>query len=352
MEFLEYINSADPEELKSLPGLTGELVQKILDSRPFATLEEFSSLKGITEKRLATLMEHFSKKVESENAAKLLQAEAASSEEIAKAVGDEVDKLTRKSTVSRVITWIVVLILLSVAVFAVIKWGIPFVYDRYIKPVENNAASITGLADQQKTEIARMDEEIKALQERATALEGHADSVDQSLAAHDAALTQLENMQKLLDDSFSTHKTEMLTEFANQLTMTRGIELVSRSRLYLSESNFGLAKDDLGAARDLLYTLLETIPADQVGALKVVIECLDMAIEKLPAYPVVAANDVDTAWQYLVDGLPNVPQQAVTPVILPATDTPEPTATLEVTETNEATSTLGTTPTVEPTATP
>lgn len=346
MEFLEYINTADPEELKSLSGLTPDLAQKITAARPFATLEEFANLKGITEKRLATLMENFGKQVEAENTAKLQLAEAASSEEIAEAVGNEVNKLDRKNTINRVITWVVVLIVLAGAVFAAIKWGIPFVYDRYIKPVESNAASITGLADQQKAEIARMDEEIKALQERATTLEGRADSVDQSLAAYEASLTQLENMQEMLDNNFSTHKTEMLTEFSNQLAMTRGIELVSRSRLYLSESNFGLAKDDLNAARDLLYTLLETIPANQVGALKTVINRIDMAIEKLPAYPVVASNDVDTAWQYLVDGLPNVPQEAVTPVVLPATDTPEATATLE------ATSPLEATPTVEATATP
>ncbi|HCS40927.1 MAG TPA: hypothetical protein DIW44_15270 [Anaerolineaceae bacterium] len=337
MEFLEYINTIDPEELRTLPGLTPALAEKVAAGRPFATLEDFSNLKGLTEKRLATLMEDFGKKVEAENAEKLQNAEAASSEEIAEAVGNEVEKLTRKSNLRRVITWIVVLILLGGAIFAVIKWGIPFVYDRYIKPVENNAASITDLADQQNAEIARLDEEIAVLQERVTTLEGRADSVDQSLAAHDATLVQLENMQKLLDSSFSIHKTEVLAELLNQLSMTRSIELVSRSRLYLSESNFGLAKKDLQAARDLLYTLLDKIPTDQVGALKIVIERVDMAIEKLPAYPVVAANDVDTAWQYLVDGLPNVPEQAVTPVILPSTETPEATATIEATTTIEAT---------------
>ncbi len=339
MEFLEYINGADPQELKTLPGLTPALAEKVAATRPFATLEDFSNVKGLTEKRLATLMEDFSKKAEAENAEKLKEAEAASSEEIAEAVGNEVEKLTRKNTLRRVITWIVVLILLAGAVFAVIKWGIPFVYDRYIKPVENNATSITDLADQQKAEIARLDGEIATLQARAATLEARADSVDQSLTALDASLAQLENMQKLLDNNFTIHKTEVLAELTNQLTLTRGIELVSRSRLYLSESNFGLAKDDLVSARNLLYTLLEKLPTDQVNALKIVIERLDMAIEKLPAYPVVAANDVDTAWRYLVDGLPNVPQQAVTPVVLPPTDTPAATVTVEATATVEATTT-------------
>lgn len=337
MEFIEYINSADPEELKKLPGLTPALAEKVAAERPFASIEDFSNLKGLTEKRLATMLEDFGKKAETQKAEEIEKASEASSEEIAEAVGNEVQKITRKSTLRRVITWVIVLILLAGAVFAVIKWGIPFVYDRYIKPVENNAASITDLASTQNAEIKRLDAEIAALQERAVALETRVDGVDQSLAAHDASLAQLENMQKLLDNSMSAQKTELLAELSNQLNMTRGIELVSRSRLYLSESNFGLAKEDLQSARDLLFTLLDKLPADQVGAMKTVIERLDMALEKLPAYPVVAANDVDTAWQYLVDGLPNVPQQAVTPVVLPPTETPAPTSTVEATLTVEAT---------------
>ena len=174
MEFIEYINNADPEELKKLPGLTPALAEKVAAGRPFASIEDFSNIKGLTEKRLASMLEDFGKKAEAEKAEEIEKASEASSEEIAAAVGSEVEKMTRKSTLRRVITWIVVLILLAGAVFAVIKWGIPFVYDHYIKPVENNAASITDLADQQKAEIARLDGEIAAIYDKvAVVLELH-----------------------------------------------------------------------------------------------------------------------------------------------------------------------------------
>jgi hypothetical protein len=62
MEFLEYINTIDQEELNNLPGLTPALAEKVAAGRPFATLEDFSNVKGLTEKRLATLMEDFGKK--------------------------------------------------------------------------------------------------------------------------------------------------------------------------------------------------------------------------------------------------------------------------------------------------
>jgi len=52
-----------------------------------------------------------------------------------------------------------------------------------------------------------------------------------------------------------------------------------------------------------------------------------LALSNLPLYPVVAVYDLDLAWQYLVDGLPNVPQTVLTPAISatqpPAESTPE-----------------------------
>jgi hypothetical protein len=59
-----------------------------------------------------------------------------------------------------------------------------------------------------------------------------------------------------------------------------------------------------------------------------------MVLGNLPAFPVVAAGDLEIAWQILVSGE------------APATATPEPTATPTIVPTLEAT------PTANPTATP
>ena len=183
------------------------------------------------------------------------------------------------------------------------------------------------MASLQAADVERLSAEITALQGRITTLEARADTVDQSLVSHTETLAKLEELQVSLQTSLETHKTDVLKQIDGQLTLTRAIELLARSRLYLSQSNFGLAKTDIAAARDLLFGLQSTIAADQSAALKIVIERLDLALSNLPVYPVVAVFDLDLAWQYLVDGLPNVPQTLLTPVIAetqpPATTTPE-----------------------------
>ncbi len=91
------------------------------------------------------------------------------------------------------------------------------------------------------------------------------------------------------------------------------IELLSRARLYLYGSNYGLAKIDVQAARDLLSTLQNDLPYDQNATLQDVLARLDLALVNLPTYPVIAADDVDIAWQLLVDGLPALPGATATP---------------------------------------
>ena len=308
-DFLEFLNSAESPAIEELPGVTAVMAEKIVAGRPYASLEECAKAAGLSAKKMDKVKADYEKSVEPvvEEPLRVERVE---------------EEPARRNVAGRVIGWIVVLFLLAGAVYAAIRWGIPFVYDKYIKPVEANAAELTDLASQQSSDVAGLNERIAALEARVTALEIRADGFDQSLAAHDETLQQLDNMQRLMDQQIATQKTDLLAEMETRLTLTRAIELISRSRLYLSDSNFGLAKEDLRSARDLLYPLLEVLPGEQVGALKTVIERLDMALSNLPAYPVVAVYDVDTAWQYLVDGLPNVPEQAVEPLVKP---TAEPT---------------------------
>jgi hypothetical protein len=53
-----------------------------------------------------------------------------------------------------------------------------------------------------------------------------------------------------------------------------------------------------------------------------VIARLDLALGNLPAFPVVAVDDVDIAWQLLVNDLPEQPQETAT--LEPVAETPTP----------------------------
>jgi hypothetical protein len=118
-------------------------------------------------------------------------------------------------------------------------------------------------------------------------------------------------------------ETSALAELQRQVRLNRAIELLSRARLYLSQSNFGLAKQDVQAAQDLLVPLQTEIPTEKAAALQAVITRLGLALENLPAFPVVAVDDLDIAWQLLVEGLPELPQETATPEPLSETPTPQ-----------------------------
>jgi hypothetical protein len=98
----------------------------------------------------------------------------------------------------------------------------------------------------------------------------------------------------------------------HEVTFTRALDMLGRARLYLAQSNFGLARDDVNSADDLLATL-QTETKNK--ALDQAITRLDMVLGNLPDFPVVAAGDLEIAWQILVTGE------------APAVITPEPAVT-------------------------
>jgi hypothetical protein len=128
-----------------------------------------------------------------------------------------------------------------------------------------------------------------------------------------------------LTDKMEAQQTNVLSELEYDIKITRTIEYLSRANLYLSQSNYGLAKQDILAAYSVLNTYQKTAPMDTSDFLQMVIGRLEMALNNLPAYPVVASNDLQIAWQYLADG-GNAVENITIPVF-----TATPTPTVEVT---------------------
>ena len=124
----------------------------------------------------------------------------------------------------------------------------------------------------------------------------------------------------------------MLLELKHEVMLTRALDILARARLYLAQSNFGLAKADVQSARDLLVEL-NSETSDRI--LAQAIARLDLALGNLPEFPVVASGDLEIAWQILVSGeAPPTPTFTATPSALETfTPTPFPPPTIEVTPT-------------------
>lgn len=162
----------------------------------------------------------------------------------------------------------------------------------------------------------------------------------------------LENLDTQVADLNSqlTASESPLAAFQRELVLIKAMEMLTRSRVYLVQNNVGLAKDEVQAARDLLAGL--AVPEYQQATLEAMLTRLDLALASLPDSPILAAEDLEVAWQLLRAGLPQPASITATAEYstlteeTTATPTPSPQATSEVTPTDtpEATPTPSPTP--------
>jgi len=234
-----------------------------------------------------------------------------------------------------ILRYLLILALIA-GVVAAIYYGTPYLYEKFILPIEENTARLDEVENKQTTDIEQLTNQIAGLKSRLADLEtrqttsaqtlaeaqGEITALESAVLSHSETLEQLDAMQAALDtlaleSSDQESRFEevyfALAEVQHQVMLSRAIEMLSRARLYLYESNFGLARLDVQAARDLLLTLQSDIPTEKNATMQEVITRLDLALDNLPTFPVIAVDDVDIAWQLLVNGLPDLPASTSLP---------------------------------------
>lgn len=227
-------------------------------------------------------------------------------------------------------------------------YGLPLLYQKYIVPVEQNTAEVSELQSRQEQtgqEVADLQGRVETLEqeqtqhaEALTELDGRVGDVETEIAGHTKSIAALEEMQAELQ----TRDDVTSADLERQINILKAMELLSRARLFMYQSNFGLARQDVSIARELLAEVQPDAPEEIADDLEEVVSRLDLVLSDLPNFPVAASDDLDIAWQILLMGLPRAGSgTAVEGTPIP-TITPFP--TLGVTPTSQAT--------VEPTVTP
>ena len=244
---------------------------------------------------------------------------------------------------------LIFLLFLFAVLGAGIYFGWPLFYDQYIRPVQENTARLGQLDIRQQQDAAhvaaletqaagllteqarllseqtRLNQLLQSANTRLDALESHASTQDSRLDALNQTQTALQSDSQ-----------DLKAELGRQIKLLRAMELLSRARLYLYQSNFGMARQDLLTAHGLLAEVQPLAPEPLAGQLTEVTLRLDLALARLPDYPVTASDDLDIAWQVLLEGLPPVlpipPTPSAAPTELPtvaptAASTAAPTAT-------------------------
>lgn len=229
-------------------------------------------------------------------------------------------------------------------------FGLPLLYQRYIVPLDQNTAGVTELQSRQEKaamELADLQTKlgtIESVQNQhdrlLNELDGRVDGIETEIAARTESLEALERIQTEIQEQNETASAEL----ERQVNLLKSMELLSRARLFMYQSNFGLAEQDVQIARNVLATVQEESPESLAEDLGAVLLHLDLALSNLPNFPVAASDDLDIAWQILLTGSAPTPTSAA--------GTPTPAGTLSATPNTTVTADPRTTATVQPTVTP
>lgn len=350
-ELLKFLNTASADSLTKIPGISPSLAENLIAARPYESVEDCLKVRGMGK----NLLSRIQASVEKEEApAEELVAASQEQAIVPSAQPEPPDdtppaktpppaanppappKPSFGSRLGRAFLWFfralvrLILIVLVIGGFgAAIYYGVPYLQRTFVAPVEQNAARVNELEsevaalqkqlDEYKGQLIELDSQ---LDETATRIE----ALDKSAQAHTASLKKLEEMDAALETRIKQTNDLTLQALKNEVTLTRVLDLLARARLYLAQSNFGLAKADVQSARDLLAEL-QSATADEAQTQAV--ERLDLALSNLPEFPVIASGDLEIAWQILMTGEAppaSTPEPAPTPQP-DATPTPTPGAT-------------------------
>ena len=345
-DFLKFINTASIDSLTKISGISQSLAESLIAARPFDTVEDCLKVRGMGKNLLARAQSAFEAlEPETKETAMIPveekePAQIEKSQPILKPEQKDKPSLGKRAgqvllNVFRALLRLLLLVILIGGIGAGIYYGVPYVREKFITPVEQNAARVSKLEKEiatLQTQLIEINNQLTATNNQLAETNNRIAEIEQSVKAHTASLEKLAGMQTTLETQIKESNDQTLLALKHEVMLTRALDTLARARLYLAQSNFGLAKVDVQSARALLGEL-NTEAEDEV--LTQASARLDLALGNLPAFPVVASGDLEIAWQILITGeaiATTTPEPATTD-----TGTPLPEATVENTPTATAT---------------
>ncbi len=333
-DFLTFINTADLDTLTQTQGVTRTVAENIIAARPFNSADECLKVKGMGKALLARLQSTAeAQDDESENRAIIPVEEEAPPVYIEKSQPAQENVKKEDSFLSRLgrafvnflraLLRLIALVIFIGGIGALLYFGLPYINQTFIAPVERNTA-----------QIKKLETEISALQTQLDEINARVATLETTVEAYSVSIQKLESMQAELDAQLKANNDKILLDLKHEVMMTRALDTLARARLYLAQSNFGLAKLDVQSARDLLAELLAETNDELLSQ---VLTRLDLALGNLPDFPVVASGDLEIAWQILMSGkapvIPTVTFTSTPATLETSTPTPLPPPTAEATAT-------------------
>jgi len=184
---------------------------------------------------------------------------------------------------------------------------------------------------------------------------GRLEALEADLAAWEAATRQITptlqaNTAWLQNISATLQAPDVVSEtLRSEIQLLKAMQLLIRSQILLGQSNLGLAAQDIQAARQIILAQRAIAPPSQWTTLDAILVRLELALQNLPAAPALAADDLEMAWQLLLQGSP--PGVSLTPAPPGLAET-SPTPSTTPSASPAATSLPAQSPTATATSTP
>jgi hypothetical protein len=239
----------------------------------------------------------------------------------------------------------------AVIYFAASGW-VPYLDQRVFQPIDTNQALVQELkATQNALEI-----QISSLQ--ATINGNQSETESDTAATLDQLSEDVVNMQSEVDNNtyyggtiapaliatvsarqesnsrnLSALATAQMRDSGNrqELELLRTLDLLTWAHQYILHDNYGLAENELDAARDNLSVMITMVPPKQRVVVLEMLNLVDQCIADLPSRPAVAAEKLQLAWHMGVTEFQNDSSYdqggtvTPTPYITPTPSTPTPT---------------------------
>jgi hypothetical protein len=259
----------------------------------------------------------------------------------------------------------------GILVGAALYFGFQFAYQQLVIPTQQNAADLQNFQTRVDQQWELLQDKNKELEDRVSQIESSQKNTtddlselmaqnDQAAADLDAYLIQQEDLAAQIDeinqsiialmdqnkdlasqnDDLVATVEEMEVEKKLQpvyqdLQLFKVLLQINRSRLFLVQDNYGLAKQELNLADDLLNTLLLSATEEQENVILLWDARLNLAIGHLPDNPILANDDLEILWTMMANGF-STPEEMEVLENAEGTNTnltPQPSATATATAT-------------------
>ena len=221
-----------------------------------------------------------------------------------------------------------VVVIIGVALGIGAYYGLPALYRDFIEPIQSNSDRIAALEEsvarvqvdfREKNamivsdlagvegELAQQREDLSELTVGEEGLVSRVTDIEQAMEENELLSNRIEDLEEsqralvvrfdALEESIGDREIPY-ERLATQLQLLRVMELVTRARLWMMQGNLGEASEDITFAKDVLEAL-EIDDGDE-ETLILIVDRLDQVLLEISLNPIIAADDLEIVWQYLL----------------------------------------------------